>query len=95
MRIKSLAQLEKALYYHDRALQIRLKVLGDDHLDSATSFLNIGNAHRSFGQIEKAASFYEKALQIFLKVYGKEHRDTAACFNNLGSAQQKFNSNQS
>ncbi len=34
-----------ALEYYEKSLKIRLKILGENNLDTATSFHNIGSIH--------------------------------------------------
>ncbi|KAB8317421.1 tetratricopeptide repeat protein [Tolypothrix campylonemoides VB511288] len=66
-----------------QALQICLKVLGEEHPDTATSLNNLAALYDSQGRYDEAESLYNQALQICLKVLGAEHPNTATSLNNL------------
>ena len=65
-------------------MNIREKILGKEHLDTANSYNNIGSAYSNVGDYRKALEFHTKALNIREKILGKEHPDTAASYNNIG-----------
>eukprot|EP00961_Rhodomonas_salina_P268737 3631667-Rhodomonas_salina.1 len=67
----------KALEYHERALAIRIKALGDDHPDVGMSLNNIGLAHYGLGDYAKALEYHERALAITIKALGDDHPDVA------------------
>ncbi|MBW4594736.1 MAG: tetratricopeptide repeat protein [Brasilonema angustatum HA4187-MV1] len=68
-----------------QALQIRLKVLGEEHPDTASSFNNLAGLYEFQGRYDEAEPLYNQALQIRLKVLGAEHPHTASSFNNLAA----------
>ncbi|MDX1907393.1 MAG: tetratricopeptide repeat protein [Bacteroidia bacterium] len=80
----SKGEYDKAIGYYDKALQISLKALGENHPDVATRYDNLGSAWRAKGEYDKAIGYYDKALQISLKALGENHPDVAASYNNLG-----------
>ena len=72
----------------ERALAIREKVLGPEHVDTAVSVNNLANLLQDLGDFEAARPFGERALAIFEKISGPEHPDTAVVLNNLASLLQ-------
>lgn len=66
------------------ALEIRERLLGEKHPDTATVYNNLANAYYDMGDYAQAQEFYQKALDIEEKTLGLEHPYTAATFNNLG-----------
>ena len=79
----------KALEYFNKALAICLKVLGENHPDTATCYNNIGLVYDSQGNYAQALEFYNKALAIRLKVLGENHADTAVYYGNIGGVYSK------
>jgi predicted ATPase len=69
---------EKAFEYHEKSLQIRMKI--DDKLGISSSYNNIGNVWYSKGYFEKALDYYEKSLHI-LEAIG----DVAGVASSLGN----------
>ncbi len=82
---KKFGNYDKALEYYEKGLAIKLKTLGGEHPEVATSYGNIGLAWKSKGQYEKALEYYEKGLAIKLKNFGVEHTEVAISYNNIGS----------
>ena len=66
-------------------MAIRLKVLGEDHPDTATSYNNLASNLNAQGKYGAAEPLFQKALAIRLKVLGEDHPDTATSYNNLAS----------
>ena len=66
-----------------RALAIREKVLGPEHLKVVTSLNNLALLYDNQGRYEEAAPLYQRALSIREKVLGPEHPDVATSLNNL------------
>ena len=61
------------LEFHQKALNISLKVLGPDHPKVSTSYLNLGAIYLNVGNYEKGMEFHKKALDIRLKAKGHDH----------------------
>ena len=57
---------------------------GDNHLDVATSLMNVGNVLDDMGKYEEALVQHQKSLDIKIRVFGSEHLDVAASYNNIG-----------
>lgn len=79
------AKYEKAITLNRTLLDLREKVLGEEHPDMATSFNNMGTIHHIQGNFERALEYYLKALAMREKVLGEEHPDTAGSYNNIGN----------
>jgi tetratricopeptide (TPR) repeat protein len=84
LHIWRLGVYPEAQPYLERAVAIRQRVLGDDHLDTAQSLHNLGVIFHEQGQYEAAQRSYTQALAIRQRLLGDDHPDTAASFNNLG-----------
>ncbi|MFS8563686.1 MAG: tetratricopeptide repeat protein [Rhabdochlamydiaceae bacterium] len=79
-----LGNANEALKYSLMALKIRLELLGEEHLDTATSYNNVGLSLGALGRHQEALEHKQKALEIRLKVLQEEHLDTAISYNNVG-----------
>ena len=58
---------------------------GQDSLDVAASYNNIGNVYDSQGKYEEALEYYQKDLDITVRLVGQDHPDVANSFNNIGT----------
>ena len=68
-----------------RALDIRVKLFGEEHPDTAECYFSIGVTQRALGDFLSALESKQRALDIRVKLYGEEHPDTAE--NSLGITQ--------
>jgi tetratricopeptide (TPR) repeat protein len=80
----ALAAYTQARLLYKRALEIREKVLGPEHPDTATSLNNLAFLLEDQADFAGARPLYESALKIREKVLGPEHPETATSLNNLG-----------
>ena len=55
----------KALEFHRKSLNIREKILGRDHPDTANSYNNIGFAYNKIGDYNKSYNYTKEAYYIF------------------------------
>jgi tetratricopeptide (TPR) repeat protein len=78
-----LGQLEKALEYQMRALEIREKILDPDHPDLAQSYNDLSLNYLDLGQSEKALEYQRRALEIREKILDSDRPDLAQSYNNL------------
>jgi CHAT domain-containing protein/Tfp pilus assembly protein PilF len=78
-------QYDQAIPLAERALAIRKKALGAEHLDVAISLNNLALLYEDKGDYAQAEPLYRQALDIREKVLGTEHLDTAESFNNLAA----------
>ncbi len=67
-----------------RALEIRTRLFGDDHLDVARSLDNLGNTLAARGQRPRARELYRRALAIRIRVLGENHPEVAQGRFNIG-----------
>ena len=75
---------DNALEYYNKALAIFEKVLGTEHLHTASTYNSIGCVYNSMCDYDKALDYTNKALAICEKVLGTEHPDTALTYNSSG-----------
>jgi CHAT domain-containing protein/tetratricopeptide (TPR) repeat protein len=73
----------EAIPLAERALAIRQQVLGQEHLDVATSLNNLALLYSRQGRYSEAEPLYQQALQMRKKLLGDEHRLVATSLNNL------------
>ena len=77
----------------EKALEIRRRLLTDDHPDTATSYNNLAANLNAQGKYAQAQPLYEKALEIRRRLLTDDHPDTAHSYNNLAAnlnAQGKY-----
>nr|NIO84980.1 tetratricopeptide repeat protein [Candidatus Aminicenantes bacterium]NIQ70892.1 tetratricopeptide repeat protein [Candidatus Aminicenantes bacterium]NIT26941.1 tetratricopeptide repeat protein [Candidatus Aminicenantes bacterium] len=88
LRYKELGQLEPALEFQNKALEIRESVLDKNHPDLATSYNNLSTIYKALGQLEPALEFQKKTVEIFEKKLDKNHPLLATSYNNLSMIYQ-------
>ncbi len=69
----------------EEVLEIRMRVLGPDHVDVAHAQNNIGTAYIEQGDLARAQEWFERALATYQTSLGPEHRDTVIAVFNLGA----------
>lgn len=74
-----------ALQQYRKALVIRERCLGEDHLDVAGSYQNIGESLCKLGDFQGALAAYRESLSILESLLGENHADVAAGHSLLGS----------
>jgi tetratricopeptide (TPR) repeat protein len=67
----------------DRILDIKRKVVGEEHPDTAGSYSNVAFNLNAQGKYAAAEEGFHKALDINRKVLGQDHPDTATSCNNV------------
>ena len=73
------------------ALEIRQKVLGREHPDTATSLNNLAGALSGDGRLcESRAAVQRGAGRFYQKALGREHPDTATSLNNLAGLYEEM-----
>ena len=78
-------ELDQALEYHIRALDIWMERLGPQHSCVAKSLQAIGGAFRSKAELDRAMECYTRALDIRMNILGPRHPDTAMSLHDLGN----------
>jgi tetratricopeptide (TPR) repeat protein len=77
------AKYAQARPLSEKALEIRRRLLSDDHPDTATSYENMAHIRNSLGKFAEAQPLYEKALALRRRLLGDDHPDTAMSYNNV------------
>jgi len=77
-------EYEEAEPLYMKALKLRKKLLGEEHLDTVISYDNLGELYYSMELYKNSEKLYIKALKIRENFLGKEHLDTALSYDNLG-----------
>ncbi len=85
---RDLGQLEKALEFQSKTVEIFEQVLAKNHPSLATSYNNVSLIYKALGQLEKALEFQLKALEIREQVLAKNHPDLAQSYNNVSMIYQ-------
>jgi tetratricopeptide (TPR) repeat protein len=67
----------------EKALEIRRRLLTDDHPSTAESYINLGYNLYLRGRYKEAQPLYEKALEILRRLLTDDHPLTAESYNNL------------
>ena len=76
-----------ALQSYQQSLNIRLKIHGDEHPDTANSYHNIGEIQYKMKDYVSALQSHQQSLNIRLKLHGDEHPDTASSYYEIGQTQ--------
>ncbi len=77
-----MAQHKEALQRHLKALVLAQQKYGENHLDVATCYNNIGQVYDSIGEYDQALDYYQKALKI--QPLHQEPLFLATGFSNIG-----------
>lgn len=73
-----------------KCINIELKILGDDHIEIAADYNNIGEAYHQKHDEESALKYLMLALKIKEKQIGCMNSNIAITYNNLGSVYWKL-----
>ncbi|HYR54612.1 MAG TPA: serine/threonine-protein kinase [Myxococcaceae bacterium] len=76
---------DQALVNHQRALEIRKRLLGPVHRDVAQSLNNLGIAYARLDNDDQALEAYRGALSIYEQTLGPGHPRLALSLNNIGN----------
>jgi tetratricopeptide (TPR) repeat protein len=66
-----------------KALEIKKRSFGENHVQYATTLENLSNALRNLGDYEGAKLGYLKALEINKRSFGEDHVEYARTLGNL------------
>ena len=86
----SRGKLDAALHAHQRALNFRVTLLGENHRDTASSFFSKGKVHFEMIDYTQALKSHQRALEIRRKKLVNNHPHTADSYANIGIAQNKL-----
>ena len=70
---------------YQQALEMRKRLLGDEHPDVASSLNNLANLYDSQGRYTEAEPLYQQALEMRKRLLGDEHPSVASSLNNLAA----------
>src|SRR5205085_1545395 len=79
--------------FYRQALEIRRRVLGEEHPDTANSYHNAAAGLRDQGEYAQAEPLFEQALDVRRRLLGETHPDTANSYAQLANnryAQGKY-----
>jgi tetratricopeptide (TPR) repeat protein len=67
-----------------KVLAVRRRVLGEEHADTAASYLNLASALVNQGKYSEADSILQSSLAIKQRVLGEDHPGTSNAYSELG-----------
>ena len=79
----SQGRYDKAEPLYEQALELRQRLLGENHPDVASSLNNLAGLYDSQGRYEEAEPLYEQALELTKRHLGENHPHVATSLNNL------------
>ncbi len=82
-RLYGAGKYDESLKSAQRALEIRERLLGPDHRDTAATLNILATLYHSKGDYSKAESLYERTLLIREKTLGPDHPQFGDTLNNL------------
>ena len=74
-------------------MEIRKRILDENHPDLAISYNNVGISYGALNDHEKALEYKLIALGIRERALGEDHPDLAASYNNIGYTYGKLGNN--
>lgn len=80
----AIAEYEPATEHLERALELRLAILGDTDPDTIASFTSVGRLMVNRGQLSEAQPYFERALAGFLATTDENDPRVLGLLNNLG-----------
>ena len=82
-----MGNFSSALQFDQRALDIRVKLFGEEHPNTAECYVSLGVTQYASGDFLSALQSHQHALDIRIKLFWKEHPHTAECYFSLGETQ--------
>ncbi|XP_068751516.1 uncharacterized protein [Montipora capricornis] len=86
----SLGDFTSAMQSHQRALDVRIKLFGEDHASIADSYHLLGVTEHSSGDFTSALQSKQRALHVRIKLFGEDHASTADSYHLLGVTQHSL-----
>ena len=75
---------------HQRVLDVRRKLFGEEHARTADSYREVGMTQYMLGDYSSALQSHQRALDVRRKLFGEEHADLADSYLALGFAQNQL-----
>ncbi|MEO0515360.1 MAG: tetratricopeptide repeat protein [Planctomycetota bacterium] len=69
-------ELQRARELHEKTLELRRRLLGEEHPDVATSMNHLASVIQDQGDLREARELYEKTLELYRRLLGEEHPRT-------------------
>lgn len=83
LSLYSQGKVNEALALAERALAIRRRLFGEEHVLTATSLNNLASLWNAQGKSAESVALHHKVLAVRLKWLGRDHPDTATSYNNI------------
>lgn len=84
------SKFDLALFCYEKALRIRLEVLGEHNVDTAISYNNLGTVNMELGKYDEAINMYLTALRIRKELFGELSSEVATTYNNIGTVYENI-----
>lgn len=91
---EALGIFDKALENEQRAYQIRLTELGEEHEDTVYSLNSLSSVSANLGDYQSMERYAQESFRISMKLFGEEHPETIAALSNLSSALSSLGNNE-
>jgi tetratricopeptide (TPR) repeat protein len=79
------ADLDTALAYNEKAVDLIIKLLGENHPNIATAYNNMGVIYDDLHNYSLALKFYFMAMEIREHAFGNRHAETIMSYKNIGA----------
>lgn len=79
----TISNFDLAERYYQRALAIGVKIVGEKHPSTATTYDNLGVLYSKKGDLEKAMECHVKAMKIYKDVLGENSLSLSYTYNNI------------
>jgi tetratricopeptide (TPR) repeat protein len=84
-----LSKYDAAVAHFEAALNIKKRLLGDDHVDVSRVYISLSVVFRRLGRLDEALAMCSSALEIFNKAPGDHQIDISMCHQNMGNILMK------
>ena len=78
-----LADYTKAMEYFRKALHHAMEQSGDESMDVARSYNNIGLIYNDKGDYEESLKYFEKAIETGINILGSQHPTLSTIYSNI------------
>jgi len=82
---RSFGLFEQAERHARRAMEIRRRVLGEDHLDTFGSMCDLAKVYMQQGRYDEAEALHNETLDAVRRVFGDDHPQTLTSMTSLAS----------
>ena len=79
---------EAALQSSQRALDIRIKLFGEEDESTADSYMHLAVTQHKMHDYHAALQSKQRALAICMKLFGEDHERTAHCYTHVKVTQE-------